>query len=127
MTDWPGTYERIVQAVGDKAAIKLVSHYGGISVYIPKSASASGALVQLLGRMHTDALIAEFGHGALMVPMGVEENYARKRRQIAARLRQHQSHSTIARDLQVHVRTVERIAERLRLPARDPRQASLFD
>jgi len=127
MADWPGTYERIVLAVGHPAAIKMVAQYGGTPLYLPMSIPKDHALAQLIGHDKASDLVEEFGYGSLIIPLGVEETYSKKRRQIAALLQNEQSHSAIAHDLKVHVRTVERVAARLRNPSSDTRQSSLFD
>lgn len=127
MTEWPRTYARIVDAVGAKAAIKLIERYGGQPVYLPMNIPERHAIAELIGYMNTAALIDEFGYGTLVVPMGVQEGHREKRRQIITLLEQHRSHTAIARDLKVHVRTVERVAERMRKPQRDPRQSNMFE
>jgi len=117
-----------IDAAGEQVAFALVQKLGGSRVYVPKrpreSSGGNALLVEAVGLDGAEALAKIWGGEIVLVPLGLNRNFLQKRARIAELLGQGKSVQAIARQLHVHERTVQRVAERIRHS--DGRQGSLF-
>jgi hypothetical protein len=121
----PGVLGWIAEEISEDVAIKLATSCGGREVYIPKIVTPDTRLAQTIGRKEVEALLSLLGHGTLLVPHGSFGGQIRRTEQlhetIRALRRQGLSNSEIAVEVDVHIRTVERVFQH----KPDPRQAQL--
>lgn len=122
----PGVLREVAEAAGEPAALRLAHVYGGTKVYIPHRLPPGHALTEAAGRAAAEWLVKTYAGEILLVPLGPEADGRAKRAAIRERLRDGQPAQRIARELNCHVRTVERESARLR-GAGDDRQLSLLD
>ena len=66
--DLPHSLQRIVEAIGLKSTLALVSHHGGIRVYVPKTIKPGHRLTRQIGLQGARALAACFPGELLFVP-----------------------------------------------------------
>jgi len=69
--DWsalPSSLTEIKEVAGAPAALALAAHYGGSSLYVPRTAKLGHPLTQLLGREAAAALAASFGGDRIDIP-----------------------------------------------------------
>ncbi|AZV80378.1 helix-turn-helix domain-containing protein [Parasedimentitalea marina] len=83
---------------------------GGRQIYIPKTPTPNGALAKIVGEENAAAIIKLLGSGNVIIPTGNYGGETGRRQRIAALLDQGMSHAEIAAEVDVHVRTVERVA-----------------
>jgi len=57
----PGILQEIAELIGLPATLKLVSHYGGVRLYVPKRLSADHILVTIVGEAAALKLVEQFG------------------------------------------------------------------
>lgn len=124
--DLSGLLREVAEATSVTAALKLARAFGGTKIYIPHRLPGGHALVDAAGRDAAEHLSSNYAGEILLVPLGPEADAGRKRRAIRERLADGHSNQRIARDLNCHVRTVERERERLR-GTDDDRQLRLLD
>lgn len=110
----PGVLALIAEEISEEVAVRLAEERGGREIYIPQSARDGSELVRIFGADDAAELIKLLGHGNLVVPCGNIGGQAGRRERIIALWRQGLSHSKIAAEVDVHVRTVERTVARLR-------------
>lgn len=121
----PGVLGWIAEEISEGVAIKLATSCGGREVYIPKIVTPDTRLAQIMGHKDAEALLSLLGHGSLLVPHGSFGGQIRRTEQMHEMIRtlraQGLSNSEIAVEVDVHIRTVERVFEQ----KPDPRQAQL--
>lgn len=122
----PGVLALISEELGYQVAVALASEFGGREIYISKSPSPDSELVKTIGAESAAGLEALLGTGSLLVPKGSFGGEAGRRQAIAQLLDTGHTHDSIARALDVHIRTVERVAAKMRGPVADRRQLGLF-
>ncbi|MFC4214007.1 helix-turn-helix domain-containing protein [Pseudophaeobacter arcticus] len=112
----PGVLAFIADEISDKLAVRLAELKGGREVYIPKNPGPETSLAKLVGLENARLLYEHLGSGKLLVPAGNIGGQTGRRQRVAMLLDQGLSHSEIAAEVDVHLRTVERVAASLRDP-----------
>lgn len=118
----PDLLARIADAAGEEAALLVAQEWGGRLLYLPKVFRTDHRLVELIGEDRARKIFAELGNGMVTIPLGPYAGAAERRRIAAAALEAGKSHQQAAKDARVHLRTVERLAAKMR----DDRQGDLF-
>lgn len=117
----PASMRRLVMAIGETAALKLVERYPGIAIKVPMRARPEHPLCDLLGPVAFAKLVQEAGKEVLLIP-----NFAvRKLRHQRVRqlLVEGKTRAEIARDLSYSERHVYNIIGK----TVDERQLGMFD
>lgn len=117
----PGVLAYIAEEIGEQVAIDLATVRGGRTVYIPSNPKADSELSKIVGLGAAIKLNKLLGSGNLLVPCGSVGGAGGRRTRIIELLHGGMSHSNIAAEVDVHTRTVERVAEALK----DKRQPKL--
>lgn len=112
----PGVLAFIADEIGDELAVRLAELKGGREIYIPKNPGPETSLAKLVGLENAQRLFKLLGSGKLLVPAGNIGGQTGRRQRVAMLLDQGISHSEIAAQVDVHLRTVERVAASLRDP-----------
>jgi len=121
----PGVLALIADQVGLDVAVTLCKARGGREIYIAKHPAPGCALAQIVGHANAQKLYHLLGSGKMLVPAGNFSGQTGRRQRIAALLDQGLSHAHIAAEVDVHIRTVERMSSELR-GANVARQPDLF-
>lgn len=122
----PGLLDLIADEIAVGVAVSLAKEFGGREIYIPKSVKEGGELSKLLGHENAQKLAKLLGSGQLKVPAGNFGGEAGRRQQIAMRLDQGLTQDQVAKDLDVSLRTVERVARKMRGGKKGASQLDLF-
>lgn len=109
MTKLTGILEYIAEVAGETVAIKLATEYGGTYVNIPKNPKMENKLVKIIGLEACIILEKEIGSGELLIPMSSFRGAKKRRADAVKMLQDGISQAKIAKDLEIHIRTVERI------------------
>lgn len=112
--DLPDLLREVAEAAGVTAALRLARAFGGRPKYIPHRLPPNHELIDAAGPKAAAWLSQTYAGETLIIPLGPEADGAAKRRTIRARLAEGTPHQAIAREVRVHIRTVEREAARLR-------------
>lgn len=122
----PDLLARIAAAAGEEAALLVAKAFGGRPFYLPNAEeiTPSHRLAEVVGVERARAICNEIGRGEVTFPRGPFSSVAETRRRVSELLDQERSHGAIARELNLHIRTVEKISAKLRHKNR--RQGSLF-
>lgn len=120
----PGVLSLIADEIGIGCAIKLARARGGRYTFIPKHPRPGQALVDIVGLEDAARISTLLGHGNVLIPCGNIGGAAGRRARIEQMLSEGASFSTIAAEVDVHIRTVERVAASIR--DADAEQPSLF-
>lgn len=110
----PGVLALIAEEVGEDVAVRLAEARGGRAIYIPKTPKSNTELSLIVGLDPARELSKLLGHGALMVPCGNIGGAGGRRARIEALWHQGLSQAQIAAEVDVHLRTVERVVASLR-------------
>lgn len=110
----PGILSLIAEEIGEDVAVALAKARGGRMLYIPKSVSGDHELSKLVGVEDAIKISKLLGHGNVLVPCGNLNGAAGRRTQITQLFEQGLTHSQIAAEVGVHIRTVERATARFR-------------
>ncbi|MVO18266.1 hypothetical protein [Parasedimentitalea huanghaiensis] len=121
----PGVLALIADEISVDLAVCLAKQRGGREIYIAKDPAPSCSLSEIVGQANAQKLYKLLGSGKMLVPAGNISGQTGRRQRIAMLLDQGLSHSIIAADVDVHIRTVERVSAELRRP-KDQRQSDLF-
>ena len=107
--------EALEDDLGPDAVWKLTSTYGGCVLHLPKrEAMPRSVVVERLGEKIVTWLYNRLGHGKTQIPMGPHSRSARNMAAFRAAFLKNKSRPQIAREMNCHARTVERMAARLR-------------
>lgn len=117
----PGVLTYIAEEIGEDVAIDLAVARGGREVYIPRNPKANSELSKIVGLDAAVKLNKLLGSGNLLVPCGSVGGAGGRRTRIIKLLKGGMSHANIAAEVDVHTRTVERVAETVK----DTRQPKL--
>lgn len=117
----PGVLAYIAEEIGEQIAVDLAVGRGGRAVYIPTNPKADSELSKIVGLDAAAKLTKLLGSGSLLVPCGSIGGAGGRRTRIIELLDVGMSHSNIAAEVDVHTRTVERVA----LSVKDQRQPKL--
>lgn len=118
----PGVLALIADNISVELAVRLAKQRGGREVYIAKNPAPGSSISKIVGQANAQKLYKLLGSGKMLVPAGNISGQTGRRQRIAI---QGLSHSRIAAEVDVHVRTVERVSAELRSP-REQRQSDLF-
>ena len=123
----PDILARIADAAGEEAALLVAKVFGGRPFYVPlvRELDEAHRLVALVGMERARSICVELGHGDVILPRGPFSSNAERVRQVEAMIAARKSHAAIALALNLHIRSVEKIAARLR-DRGDGRQGDLF-
>ncbi len=121
----PGVLALIADEISLDLAVRLAELKGGREIYIPKNPGPETSLARMVGLENARLLFQTLGNGKLLVPAGNIGGQTGRRQRVAMLLDQGVSHSDIAAKVDVHLRTVERVAATLRDPDRE-NQGDLF-
>ncbi|AZV78716.1 hypothetical protein EBB79_13105 [Parasedimentitalea marina] len=121
----PGVLALIADEISVDLAVRLGKQRGGREVYLAKDPAPGCSLSKLVGQANAQKLYKLLGSGKILVPAGNISGQTGRRQRIAMLLDQGLSHSLIAAEVDVHIRTVERMSAELRCP-KDQRQSDLF-
>ena len=105
----PGVLREVAQAAGLAAALQLAGEFGGTEIWVPEKLTPDHRLAVALGTEAAGAVVALYGRGHLLVPLGPLADAGRKRREIIAMIEKGRPAAEIARSLHCHVRTVFRV------------------
>ena len=122
--DLPPSLKRLVDAIGLKATLALVSHHGGIRLYVPKRVKPGHRLTRQIGLQGARALAACFPGELLFVPRAAGALRALRNKEIRAQHAAGDSAATIARKVGLTERQVFTILSRSQLL--DDKQSSMF-
>ncbi|MBU0931318.1 MAG: hypothetical protein KJ585_04865 [Alphaproteobacteria bacterium] len=109
----------IVSAVGQEAALKLTSHFGGTRLYVPRQIGDHHPICVALGREDADRLAIYCGGSALSIP-----KQAARRERVRQLLT---GRSLTIAQIAVETAYSERHIYRMQREAEDDRQPGLFD
>lgn len=104
-----GILARIAEEIGPDVAIALAMARGGREIYIPKSPKPDDALSQIVGLPAAIRLQKLIGEGRQRIPLGSFGGQGGRQQRILALWREGMSQSRIAAEVDVSLRTVERI------------------
>lgn len=110
----PGVLGLISREVGIDCAIDLAKARGGRSVWIPKNPNPDHAIVSIVGLEEAIQLSRLLGVGNVLIPCGNIGGAAGRRARIERLLAEGVPNGQIAAEVDVHIRTVERVAASLR-------------
>lgn len=119
----PGVLALVAKEIGIDCAIALAKARGGRSLWIPKDPQPDNVISQIVGHKDAVAVSNLLGCGNVMIPCGNIAGAAGRRARIEKLLRDGMPQGQIAAEVDVHIRTVERLAAELRDPDSQP---SLF-
>lgn len=121
----PGVLSLIAEEISEEVAIKLAKAKGGRPVYIPDAPKAQHGLSKIVGLDNAILISTLLGRGEVVIPyggMGGEAGHRAGRwERIKALRKQGLSGAEIAAEVDVHIRTVERVIASLA----DDRQSEL--
>ncbi|WP_456387915.1 hypothetical protein [Profundibacter sp.] len=107
----PGVLAYIAEEIGEDVAVDLAVARGGREVYIPRNPKLGSELSKIVGLDAAVKLNKLLGSGNLLVPCGSVGGAGGRRTRIIKLLESGMSHANIAAEVDVHTRTVERVAE----------------
>ncbi len=107
--------EALEDDLGPEAVWKLTGTYGGCVMHLPKPEMLHRSIVvERLGGKITSWLCNRLGHGKAQIPMGPHSRSAKNMAAFRTAFLKNKSRPQIAREMNCHARTVERMAARLR-------------
>ncbi|SFQ13983.1 hypothetical protein SAMN05421853_10290 [Roseivivax halotolerans] len=115
-------HDQLIACLGEIDTQKLLRTLGGTRIEVPQTARRS-KLSKIIGPDGVARLIATFGPGRLVLPMGDVRGQAGRRAHAKRLLTEGAATRDVARQADLHTRSVERYRRQLR----EDRQLSLFD
>jgi len=70
-SSWPPVLQMLVEIIGREPALLLAENYGGVSEYIPRTATADHKIAKLIGMQGMQELCSLYGGSELTIPRGV--------------------------------------------------------
>jgi len=110
----PGVLSLIAEEVSEDVAVKLAEAKGGRMIYVPAKVKDNSPLAEVLGLEDAQKVAKLLGAGDLLVPCGNIGGAGGRRARIVELHAQGLTHSQIAEQVGVHIRTVERATARVR-------------
>ncbi len=104
-----GILMEIAEELGDGVALTLSKERGGREIYIPKNPKPTHELSKVVGLEAAESLSKMLGHGNLEIPCGPMRGEAGRRSRIKDLWNSGKSNAQIAAEVDVHIRTVERV------------------
>lgn len=104
-----GILSRIAEEIGPDVAIALAMARGGREIYVPKRPKPDDTLSQIVGLPAAKQLQHLIGEGRHRIPLGSFGGQGGRQQRILALWRNGKSQSEIAAEVDVSLRTVERI------------------
>lgn len=105
----PGVLSEIAEHIGQDVAVKLCLARGGREVWVPEKPKAGDVLSKIIG-LHAAKLLSKLkGAGNMPVPQGNLRGEGGRRLRILDLHEQGLSQSNIAAEVDVSLRTVERV------------------
>lgn len=122
----PDLLSRIAAAAGEDAALLVAKAFGGRPFYLPGAdeVTPEHRLAEVVGVERARAICSEIGRGEVTFPRGPFSSVGEARRRVREMLEQRRSKASIALELNLHIRTIEKIAARLQ--EKNRKQGSLF-
>lgn len=112
MTNFNGVLADIETVIGTADTLKIAMEFGGTEIVIPKKPKEGGLLVKLIGLKQTEKLAQDFGSGKILIPMGHWRGFGYKKVKAAKMLAAGCSAEKIARYLDIHIKTVQRVKQK---------------
>jgi len=106
----PGVLSLIKKTIGEDMAVKVAKARGGQRLYIPDAPKGDHVLSQIVGLENARKLSKVMGSGRIDVPCGNIGGEAGRRERAAQLLKQGMSFDDVAAEVDLHRRTVERVA-----------------
>lgn len=110
----PGVLGQIETEIGWDIAVQLAKSAGGREIYIPVTITRDCPLAIILGLKSAQEVSKLLGAGKVIIPCGIYRGQAAKRHQVKLSLKAGLSHDKIAAQFDLHLRTVQRLAARVR-------------
>lgn len=108
----PGGLQRLINAAGISAALRLVATAGGQEIYVPQEIVDGHELWRLLGPA-SRSLVDEYGGEPLRVPTGATLDRAVRRAQVIQMSRCGVAQNVIAQRVGISARQVQRITRHM--------------
>ncbi|EGJ20099.1 hypothetical protein RSWS8N_18104 [Cereibacter sphaeroides WS8N] len=105
MALFPGIAGEIEALIGQELTTRLLRHWGGCQINIPKHARGS-KLAEVIGAEAAERVIREIGHGRITLPCGSMRGTKRRRSEAMRMLRAGASLQQVALACDLHTRTV---------------------
>lgn len=112
MTRFTGILGMIEQSAGEKVAQRIAMSFGGTEISI--TTHKKSVLVRTVGLDAAAALERDLGRGKLLIPMGNLRGQRGRQAAAARMLTQGATQGQVAQTVDVHERTVRRVAEKMR-------------
>lgn len=105
---WPADLGRIVDEIGEDAALRLVDEFGGTRINLPKHPTERTQLGRMLGVETAGRLVALMGWGEFLVPTCAAVKKVMRDEAIRQDTRAGMSTAKLARKYRCHDRTIRR-------------------
>lgn len=105
MSEFHGVAAEIAETIGEAAALSLMAERGGTEVKIPVRVKGS-QLARIVGTEACQLMIAKFGPGRLLIPLGPARGQKGRRTAAMQMLREGKSVRDVARACDLHERSV---------------------
>jgi hypothetical protein len=112
MTRWSGFLKIVAEAAGDDAAQRVALRAGGTELKL--SARPDSRLAKLVGPEAARKIVAILGAEKVSIPMANLRGQRGRQAAAAEMLTKGASHSQVALAVDVHMRTVRRVREKMR-------------
>jgi hypothetical protein len=109
----PGIAGEIAEEIGETLTVKLLRERGGLRISLPQRARGSD-LAGIIGVEATERLIARLGNGVVTLPTGGVRGAGGRKARAMQLLQDGWSIEAVARQLDLHRRTVENYSAELR-------------
>ena len=114
-----GAAKELGQRAGFDAGERLVQHFGGQRVFVPKKMRPRSRFWATLGPIAASELSKMYGGEHINVPTGTSASHKQRRRQIERYLRSHGDPASVSKDrvaeaFHVNRRTVQRVRAAIR-------------
>jgi hypothetical protein len=104
--------DELIQAgVPEHEVERLLMHWGGLPVYVPREIDPDHQIARIAGPQVAQALSRLFGGERIMIPIGASFRRERLRRKVAELKAAGLNHCEIARRLGLHLRQVQRLTQ----------------